>query len=148
MKKIFLFIAVSGILASCEREMPVESTPLTDLIKDKYWLVIADSTVSSEGSITNEYNLLAACEKDNLTQFKANKTAWLDAGAVKCNSSEAQTMAIGTWSINETSKVLSINSIQNIEFKIQSLSSTQMVLVTTETSNGITLTETVTFKAN
>ncbi|MFY8020977.1 MAG: lipocalin family protein [Bacteroidia bacterium] len=148
MKNLFLLIGLSFLLSACEREMPTDATPLADAIKDKNWLVIADSTVSSAGTVENNYNLLKDCEKDNLYQFKSTKSVMIDEGASKCNASDAQSKTIGIWAINESTKVLTLTSIEKVEFKISALTANQMVLISTESSNGITLTETVTFKAN
>lgn len=146
MKKTLLLLALYSILASCEREMPTETTTLADTLKDKYWLVIADSTVSSTGSVENNYNLLPDCEKDDLVQFKSNKTIVMDEGATKCNASDPQTMTIGAWALNESSKVLSFTSVEKIDFKIHTLNATNLVLIAVKTVDGVTLTETITFK--
>jgi hypothetical protein len=146
MKKTLLLLALFGILASCEREMPEDATPLTDSIKDKNWLLIADSTVSSAGTVENNYDLLPGCEKDDLVQFKSNKTLVMDEGATKCNASDPQTMTIGTWALNESSKVLTFTSVEKIDFKIHTLNATNLVLISVETVNGVTFTETATFK--
>lgn len=146
MKKTLLLLALYSILASCEREMPTETTTLADTLKDKNWLVIADSTVSSTGSVENNYNLLPDCEKDDLVQFKSNKTIVMDEGATKCNASDPQTMTIGAWALNESSKVLSFTSVEKIDFKIHTLNATNLVLIAVKTVDGVTLTETITFK--
>ena len=147
MKKIILLTAIIGLLSACEREMPTESTPLADAIKDKSWMVIADSTISSAGSVENNYSSLPDCEKDNLYQFKSTKSLVIDEGVSKCNANDAQSITIGIWSINETSKTLTLTSAEKVDFKIESVSGTNLVLKSTETLNGITLTEVVTFKA-
>jgi hypothetical protein len=146
MKSIILLLALFGFLASCEREMPAESTALADLIKDKNWLLIADSTVSSDGTVKNNYDLLPSCEKDDLLQFKSNKTASFDEGVTKCNASDPQTLTIISWALNENSKVLTLTSAKTIEFKIQKLDASNLVMVTIETISGVTFTETITFK--
>lgn len=146
MKKTLLLLALYSILASCEREMPTETTTLADTLKDKNWLVIADSTVSSTGSVENNYNLLPGCEKDDLVQFKSNKTIVMDEGAIKCNASDPQTMTIGAWALNESSKVLSFTSVEKFDFKIHTLNATNLVLIAVKTVDGVTLTETITFK--
>lgn len=146
MKRTLLLLALFGFLFSCKREMPEDATPLTDSIKDKNWLLIADSTVSSAGTVENNYDLLPGCEKDDLVQFKSNKTLVRDEGATKCNASDPQTMTIGTWALNESSKVLTFTSVEKIDFKIQKLDASNLVLTTVETINGVTFTETATFK--
>jgi hypothetical protein len=55
-------------------------------------------------------------------------------------------MTIGTWALNESSKVLTFTSVEKIDFKIHTLNATNLVLIAVETINGVTFTETATFK--
>jgi hypothetical protein len=55
-------------------------------------------------------------------------------------------MTIGTWALNESSKVLTFTSVEKIDFKIHTLNATNLVLIAVKTVNGVTFTETATFK--
>lgn len=57
--------------------------------------------------VTNWYNQLEACVKDDLLNFNANGTFTSDEGASKCDSDDPQTTS-GTWLWSTDEKILTV----------------------------------------
>ena len=133
------------LLFSCKKDS--ESKTKSELLTTGSWHVSAytvDPAIDFDGDGTDETNVYAVmdqCIKDDHTTFFTDGTAELDEGATRCNSSDPQTMQL-SWSIDKDETQL---EVQGIQYLIESLSESQMVLKEIEAISAITVTHTVTF---
>ena len=137
-------VGVIGLLA-CRKDHHSKSKK--ELLTTGSWHVTAYTIdpaldYNSDGTAeTDIYAIMDACIKDDHTTFFANGTAELDEGATKCQPYDAQTTSL-TWSIDKEETRL---EVQGIEYLIQSITETQMILKEIQVISDITYTHTVTF---
>jgi len=98
--------------------------------------------------ITDWYTQLENCEKDNLKKYMADNTVTFDEGASKCDSNDAQTEK-GSWLYNSNNTIITeTRDDAVIDYKIVSVSDTQLKVTYTETDLvGTTYTYTNTYTA-
>ena len=132
-------------LLACKKDK--ESKSKIELLTTGSWHVSAytvDPAIDFDGDGTEETNVYAVmdqCIKDDHTTFMANGSAQLDEGATKCDPGDPQTISL-TWSINQDETQL---EVQGIEYLIESLTESQMILKEIEVISAVTVTHTVTF---
>jgi hypothetical protein len=145
MKSMLISCCVAVCLLACKKDSKQKSR--TELLTTGSWHVSAytvDPAIDFDGDGTDETNVYAAmdqCIKDDHTTFMANGTAELDEGATKCDPGDPQTIPL-TWSLNQDETQL---EVQGIEYLVESLTETQMVLKEIEAISTVTVTHTVTF---
>lgn len=122
----------------------------------KSWVVTAYTEKVGNANATNEYDTAPACFKDNIYKFEANSKFTADEGASKCFS--AQTFN-GNWALTNNDKTLTAIAIDpssqsssvSIESSftgtIEEISATKFILSESETSNGVTTVNRMTFSA-
>jgi hypothetical protein len=146
MKTILATICIAMGLFACKKDSEPPQTKKALLTKGA-WHVSAytvDPAIDFDGDGTDETNVYAVmdeCIKDDHTTFFTDGKAELDEGATKCNASDPQTMSL-TWSMNQDETQL---QVQGIEYMIESLTESTMVLKEIEVISAVTVTHTVTF---
>lgn len=176
MKKINLVLGIAvitafSVISSCTKKTD-EVTPTTttttttttptptktELLTGKAWKVTAatanpgvDTTTTTTGGtlITDIFaEFFDDCEKDDMTTFNTNGTTTDDEGAVKCDSTAAQTTT-GSWSFNASETVLTTidnsgGSSDTTVLTLNSLTSTSLsgnfIIVKGTTNHTITVT--------
>lgn len=145
MKITLIACCVALCLLACKKDSEPKSR--TELLTTASWHVSAynvDPAIDFDGDGTEETNVYAAmdqCIKDDHTTFMADGTAELDEGATKCNPGDLQTIPL-TWSFNQDETQL---EVQGIQYLIEQLTETQMVLKEIEVISTVTVVHTVTF---
>jgi len=144
--KIILFICCTAfIFWACKKGDNSKTKP--ELLINGSWHVTAytvDPPIDWDGDGTDEsdvYAIIEPCIKDDHTTFFANGTGELDEGASKCNQSDPQTVQI-TWDMDQTETHL---TVQGVQYMIDMLTETQMVLKEIEVISTVSVTHTVTF---
>lgn len=142
--------------AGCKKDSPGTPTPTAskaDLLTAKKWRTSASTTTTTynnQTSTSDDYASMSPCERDNFTQFNANKTAVFDEGATKCNSSDPQTTN-GTWDLNSDQTKLNLTDPDLgglvIPFEIVTLDASTLSLRFTQSASGATRTVNITFKS-
>jgi hypothetical protein len=98
MSKLTPFLLLVAALAACKKDN-ASGLPRTDLLTAHKWRLTAQTTtVVSNGTttVTDEYAKLAACQRDNFTQFNPDNTLVIHEGATTCNPQSPQTWD-GDW---------------------------------------------------
>lgn len=87
-----MLVALLGIvaIAGCKKDDKATEKELID----KRWKMTA-ATING----TSIYASMDECEKDNIWIMKADHTNLLEAGALKCDSTEPNSAAFGTWKL-------------------------------------------------
>ena len=155
---IYLLTAAMGLsaLSSCKKDSTGTPTPAAskaDLLTAKKWRVSANTTVTTYNNQTNtsdDYASSPSCERDDFTQFNANKTAFFDQGATKCSSTDPQTTN-GTWDFNSDQTKLNLTDPDLgglvIPFDILTLDASTLSLRFTQSASGVSSIKTITFKS-
>lgn len=135
---LFLFV-----LSSCTKEEAAKTK--TDLISQKAWTIQKFELKEGSDAWVDEFPTFNACSKDDRYVFKADNTYEFNEGPTKCDPSDPQIYATGSWSFasNET-KLL----IDGEEYTIVSLTETNLIVSVQETIDGILFQQRVTFKNN
>lgn len=149
MKNTLLLLGIAATLGACKKSDDSPSTSRTELLTAKSWRL---STVSATvgGFPVPSSLFLQDCTKDDFYKFNTDKTLVQDAGTVKCNTSDPQTLT-GTWSLNGDQSKLTIavpNSPLNGEADIRELSATTLRIYGTPTLSGAQATFEATFVPN
>ena len=136
-KHILIFSFFLLIIFSCKKN--TDPGPTRTSLVAKTWLLtsitfspaLAVSYYGSTIQLTDATLLLKDCTKDDLYTFNSDKTFIVDEGATKCNSSDPQTKAKGTWSLSTDQNTLNFNyNLVNISGNIISLNPTTLQIST------------------
>jgi len=152
---LLLALASSAVLTSCgdDKDDDVKPKTKTELITAGSWKATAltiSPAVDFNGDGTPDSDLFQfsqACEKDDITNFKTDKTYTEEEGATKCNSSDPQVYTNGTWAFSgdETKITLTPNGSSNPEtFTISELSANTLKYTQTVTDSSSSTTYTIT----
>jgi len=154
-RKLQLLSILSFIIAfsACKNQ----NAPLskTDLLTDKQWKIstfsidpgfpIMDENLNITGYTTDMFTILGMCIKDDTYKFNVNKVVSIDGGALKCDSSEPQTVN-GTWNFNQGETILTMNlDGGSLDQTIVELTADLLKVNYTETDIGKTYTLTITY---
>ncbi len=101
---------------------------------------------------TDLYSAIPTCSLDDIHTFNANGTATDNAGNIKCNSSDAQSVESGTWKLSEDQKKLTLSStipnvagITSLEAELLELTSEKFVMRYITYANGPKTTNVATY---
>jgi len=145
MKTLLFSCCTALVLFSCKKDE--KSKTKAELLSNGSWHVTAytvDPPIDWDGDGTDEsnvYPLIEQCIKDDHTTFFANGTGELDEGPTKCDPNDPQTIPL-SWEFDQSESQLTVQSIQ---YQIESLTESQMVLKEIEVVSSVTVTHTVTF---
>jgi hypothetical protein len=123
MKKITYFVLmlmIASFVFSCKKKDP-EPSPRQKIIGK--WKMIAGS--STVGGITTP---AAACELDDITEFKTGDIYTIDEGPTKCDPADPQTRT-GPYSLNEAGTTLNITETAigiSVAFEVLELTRTKL----------------------
>ncbi|HQD09493.1 MAG TPA: hypothetical protein PLQ65_07505 [Flavihumibacter sp.] len=132
-------ITVITTASSCKKEDEKPKSK-TELLTAGSWKVTAYMLVS--GATTYDFWKEAEpCLKDNITTFVADGTLIGDEGATKCNAGDDQTYT-STWKFAENETKIEFDEEL---YTIESLTSTQLKVSVTTTSQGTTVVQNITF---
>jgi hypothetical protein len=132
-------------LFSCKKDKQTKTKG--ELLTSGSWHVSAytvDPAMDWDGDGTDEtnvYTVMEQCIKDDHTTFHTDGTGELDEGATKCDDSDPQSLSL-TWTLSQNDTKL---TVEGIEYLIESLTETQLVIKEIETISAVTYTHTVTF---
>ena len=158
--KVLSFLSVIFsivILGSCQKDdssSPPPPKTKTELISASVWKY-NDAKIDSDNNGTGDVALPAgvvdACTTDNTIQFTSNGNGTVNEGPTKCDPADPQTFPF-TWNFTSNESILNFSSSLFAgvggDFKIISLTDTELVLSKTITQPPIPLpfTVVITFK--
>ena len=129
LKKLLPVALIAIILIACSKSYVKDDTAA--LLQTSDWHLTTLMVTPAQHGVTDLYATLPPCLKDNFLKFKANGIFNSDEGPTKCAPMFAQ-RDTGTWSYNESSKLLNFSS-PNWQNK--------KLLVTATTSNTVSGTD-------
>ncbi len=145
MKNTYLLGALllaASVFSGCKKE---ENPSKTEMISGKNWKMTA-ATISpgrpnptGGGAITNLYNSLNDCDKDDIYRFEKAMTYTLDEGSTKCATTNPQVIEAGTWSwaSNETIVRLLPTGGTASELNVDELTSSKLRVRFTQVRSGV-----------
>lgn len=151
---IICLLSFNLLFSSCKKDEE-ELSPKTELLTNSAWKMTAYTvdpgfpTFDNEGNITGSTNgifvLLDDCEKDDTHKFNTDKSLVTDEGMTRCDSSDPQ-KTNGTWTFNTDETTLTITEEGESQIvTILELTAGVLQLQSTESSDGMTVTFTITF---
>lgn len=150
---IALFCASTFTSCSDDDETPPAPTK-TEMLTGKNWVVTAAVidpprfNPQTQTEVSNLIPFIAACKLDDFTKYNSNNQYVVEEGASKCSPNDAQIVESGTWAWN-TDQTIIIHSpadLNSYEYKVTSLTTSQLVVQVVEVEQGVTYTLTVTFQ--
>lgn len=147
-KKLAL-IALSALLIisiGCSKE---DKQPTTAELLSKSWIqidLLATINGISESVFNDEYE---PCVQDNAYNFKSDGTFTVTENITKCDPTDPDQVATGTWTILEGGKKLTITRTgeEPQTLDIEELTTTSMKVSVTDNSIGIPVKATLVFRA-
>lgn len=138
-------ICATMAISSCKKDDDdkKEETTTTAASVEGTWKMTAQTlTMSSGGQTETEdmYADLEACEKDDLTRLSADKKVTHLAGATKCDPSDPDSEAGGTWSLSADGKKLTLDDGGPEVYDVVLLDSKTCKLRISDTDMGVTYT--------
>ena len=151
MKKLTLVLALALSLGACKKNSGSNTqTSGAGILTSGSWRITSSISAlewpAPVGTQSSDlFALLDACEQDNLYIFSSNGTATADEGPTKCNASDPQTKAAGSWSLSNNDKSFSMSgsgfsipadvlTLNNSTFTIQYVTNINGIKATTTTS--------------
>lgn len=145
------------LLTGCSDDDDSNNTPppasREQLIVAKNWVLVAlnvDPAIfnpQTQTQMSDLYPLVQPCERDNFTNFQNNGNYIVEEGATKCDPNDPNTVENGTYTWNTDRTVVVLNPAQgsSYEFRVVTLTSTEMVVEETLVEQNITYTITATY---
>jgi len=142
-------VALSLILIisiGCSKD---ETQPTAAELISKSWIqtdLLATINGVSESVFADEYEL---CDQDNAYNFKSDGTFTVTENTTKCDPTDPEEVATGTWTILEDGKKLTITRTgeEPQTLDIEELTATSMKVSVTDNSIGIPVKATLVFRA-
>jgi len=142
-------IALSAFLIisiGCSQQ---DKQPTASELLSKNWIqidLLATVNGISESVFADEYEL---CDQDNAYNFKSDGTFNVTENTTKCDPTDPDLVATGTWTILEDGKKLTITrtSEEPQTLDIEELTATSMKVSVTDNSIGIPVKATLVFRA-
>lgn len=140
LKTLLLFTVVSTLFFACKKKNDQKSK--TELLTQKEWFVSKYEEKTNNGSWVDEFPTWDACSKDDKYIFKTNNTLEVNEGATKCSPTDPQIIETIAWAFTDNETRITINGSALIEL----LDENTFIISITETFNGITYYERITFR--
>jgi len=143
--KIFSIVALTTlVLFACKKE----DKPSASQLLSRNWKQ-TDLILTVNGASQSVFSQLDACSTDDIYQFKSDGTLTISEGATKCNPTDPDVYASGTWQFQSNNTKLALNDNANGQqvFNVESLSATDLVLSDTTTISNVLTKGTFYFKA-
>ncbi len=140
LKILLLITVVSTLFFACKKKNDQKSK--TELLTQKEWFVSKYEEKTNTGSWVDDFPTWDACSKDDKYIFKTNNTLEINEGATKCSPTDPQIIETIAWAFTDNETKITINGSALIEL----LDENTFIISTTETFNGITYYERITFR--
>ncbi|RDC66518.1 lipocalin family protein [Adhaeribacter pallidiroseus] len=152
MRITFLFPSLFIILllfSSCEENSDVYYRKKNaDLLINKNWVITGHYTRENNYLKKDKFVYYDACNRDDTFRFAKNGTYELNEGPTKCNANDPQVFQQGTWKVGYNNLELTkTGSSSPSNYLIVELNTYKLVLSSTETHQGDTYQEVLTFTA-
>ena len=146
--QIYILIFSVIFFAACGNDDDGGNTPVpatkTQLLTSAPWIGTAatiDPPVDFGGTlITDLFAQNEQCNRDDILNFKSDKTYTFEEGVSKCDDNDPQVFDTGTWTFNSDETVVTITSdgagSEVMNATIISITATQMVTETIEDFGG------------
>lgn len=144
MKQVLIFIIAAICLAACKKDSAATLSN-TQLITKQLWKLTALTQTLSTGVVQDMFAPMSACYKDDQYVYKANLGYESNAGTTKCDPSDPQVFASGTWKFINSETELERTTTAGLGvgvviFKILVLTETQLKLTSEDGGIQYTLT--------
>jgi hypothetical protein len=132
-------ITLTVAWAACSKNSSSSSNSRVALMTQAVWKYDTSGIDLNKDGIIDIADTLQACFKDDTYQFNKDSTGILNAGAIKCNSTDPQTSAF-SWSISSGNPAIlksDVNPILAEGLTVLTLSSTKLTVYKDTTIQGI-----------
>lgn len=102
-----ILLSLTLSLASCKKDADKSKT---ELLTQSSWKQTNSETLIG-GSWVSDWSTVDACDKDDLTTFKTDKTYQLTEGASKCDPTDPDLIDTGTWSFNSDETAIIVDGL-------------------------------------
>lgn len=136
-KNLFFGVVVSmALLSGCKKDKEEVTVAPSVLLTAKSWK-IADIGVTTAGGSASTLSFLAACDKDDLTMYKADGKIVLSEGATKCDPGDEQETPGGTWTLSTDGKTLTekVGTTSTV-YTVKELTAGSLKVTTTESGSN------------
>ncbi|MEO1436786.1 MAG: hypothetical protein AAFV80_14705 [Bacteroidota bacterium] len=153
LQQLLFFALILTTIAACQKTEDLIDPPSTgELLADGAWVLKAqtvDPAIEVNGvMISNEYNQIPSCTRDDLYNFNESGSYTLEEGATKCATNDPQIIETGSWLYQEDNaffQLLANNTPFNLT--LTTLNRDEMVWVQTWIDNGVNYTRTYTLES-
>ncbi len=144
----FLFIILL-LFSSCEENSDTYyKKKNSELLTNKNWVITGHSIKENNSYDKDRFDDYDACNRDDTFRFFKNGTYELNEGRTKCNSNDPQVFQQGTWKVGYNNlEITKMGSSTTSNYLIVELKPYKLVISSTETYQGDTYLEVLTFTA-
>ena len=126
---IIIFVTLLEILNSCKKSS-TQTQKNVALLTNQSWAILSIQERVNHGSWIDIYTGFQICTTDNKLLFKIDNSYNWDEGPTKCNPSDPQTYAYGTWSLSsDGSKLFTNNGTTTTDVDIALLDNSNLITV-------------------
>ncbi len=108
-KAIYLCMILTTLFVACEKEKQEVSKSTRELLVEKKWYQKAILVNPAFMGMTNLFDSLIPCQKDDIFTYRNNGNYEIDNGILKCSPSSPQIDSATTWKLQDNKVITSLD---------------------------------------
>lgn len=108
-KAIYLCLILTALFVACEKEKQEVPKSTRELLVEKKWYQKAILVNPAFMGITNLYDSLIPCQKDDIFTYRNSGKMEIDNALLKCNTHDPQIDSATTWKLQDNKLIRSLD---------------------------------------
>ena len=108
-KTIYLCMILTTLFVACEKENQEVPKSTRELLVEKKWYQTAILVNPAFMGMTNLYDSLIPCQKDDIFTYRNNGNYEIDNGILKCYASNPQIDSATTWKLQDNKLITTLD---------------------------------------
>ena len=109
-KAIYLCMILTTLFVACEKEKQEVSKSTRELLVEKKWYQKAILVNPAFMGMTNLYDSLIPCQKDDIFTYRNNGNYEIDNGILKCSPSSPQIDSATMWKLQDNKLITTLDN--------------------------------------
>ena len=108
-KTIYLCMILTTLFVACEKEKQEAPKSTRELLVEKKWYLKAILITPALMGMSNQYDSLRPCEKDDILTYRNTGKQEIDGGLLKCSPSSPQIDSATTWKLQDNKLITTLD---------------------------------------